>query len=632
MDCSAAGQLAQKLSQDVMVAQQFQQRNDLFQNPQNVDPLVNGNIFSAPSFDQVASDMNEIFTAPQSISDQRHAAALEMTRQQQEMAKAFNTQNIPQQDHLNIRNEVATGANISSMMAMASVHSMMGSVPRTSFQPTLNVAFERQELLSSPLQATGTKEVLDTKWIDQLAEQNWNQNFEDVQNYIPPGEDIKTTEQKTEESEFYSFLDCISEKRILIDEINGTLIEGPGPDPELEEDTQKLKEWAAEEGIHFPAGACEGADESFSRKTRTDAFTAKRFLFPEAYSRNVTRDMGREAMDLMPEDGYDEWIQDYAASHQTYNEAANRTDYPFEENNPYMYSDNPLQEGKEMLGLSNLSDAALAFEAVCKKDNNNKEAWLLLGNTQGDNEKDRLALIALNNARRVDPTDIGVHAALCVTHVNLFNAAEALESLKAWLSHHPEYSYITKMSFEALTSEDRVNEQMWLDPVLVNEVTTLYNVAVEMHPNDPALHSNLGVVYNVLHDFDAAAKEYRAAAELRPQDPVLWNRLGASLANASKAKEAQEAYRIALDLNPGYVRCYYNLGVAFSNSGNTEEAVKTLIRALGVQRGLTEPTRVGMCESQPLWEMLRMCLSQMGRHDLVELSYKESIEELKKAL
>lgn len=632
MDCNAAGQLAQKLSQDVMVAQQFQQKNDLFQNPLALDPLVNGNIFSVPSFDQIPGDMNEAFIAPQTIPDQRHAAALEMTRQQQDMSKAFSTQNIPQQDHLSIGNEVATVPNISSMMGLASVHGMMGSVPRTAFQPTLNVAFQRQELLSLPLQTTGTKEVHDTKWIDQLAEQNWNQNFDGVQSYIPPGEEAKTTEQKTKESDFYCFLDCISEKRLLIDEINGTLIEGPGPDPELEEDTQKLKEWAAEEGIHFPAGAVADADESISRKTRTDAFTANRFLFPEAYSKNDPRNMDREGMDLMYEDGNDEWIQEYAASHETYNEAANRTDYPFEENNPYMYSDNPLQEGKEMLRLSNLPDAALAFEAVCKKDNDNKEAWLLLGSTQGDNEKDRLSLIALNNARRIDSTDIAVHAALCVTHVNLFNTVGAMESLKAWLSHHPEYNILTKMPIEVVPREDRVNEQMWLDPGLVDEITTLYHAALEMHPDDPALHSNLGVVYNLLHDFDAAAKEYRAAADLRPQDPVLWNRLGASLANANKPKEAQKAYRIALDLNPGYVRCFYNLAVAFSNEGDNEEAVKTLIRALDVQRGISEPTRVGMCESQPLWENLRMCLSQMGRHDLVELSYKENIEELKNAL
>lgn len=631
MDCNTVSQLAQKLSHDVMVAQQFQHGNDTLQQPQHYDPIVNENIFSPTSFDPLFNTMNDAFIPPQQVSDQRQAKALQLAKQQHEMEKAFTSQNLVQQAQLGVHQEMITGPNV-SMMAMASVPGMISSIPRTTFQSSLNLSTQRQVSGSSSLQMPATAEVQDTAWIDQLAEQNWNTNFDDVQQYVLPGEEVKTTEQKTKESQFYGLMDSISQKNVLIDEVNGTLIEGPGPDPELEEDTQKLKDWIAEEGINMPPSVFESAQANFAQSLRPDARAFAGAAPPINNVSGMEEQAEHAEMDVMCEDQLEDWVKNYAESHETADQALNCTDYPFEQNNPYLYTDNPLQEGKEMLALSNLTEAALAFEAACQKNNDNKEAWLRLGNTQSQNEKDRLSLIALNNARRVDPTDMEAYAALGAVHTNMYNVSAAMECMKAWLANHPEYGILTKMHIEPSPDETVQNEMVWLDPVQVGELTTLYNAALEMQPNDPALHSNLGIVYNMLQDFDAAAREFRAAAELKPDDPVLWNRLGASLANASRPKEAEEVYRTALDLNPGYVRCFYNLAVALSNDNNSLEAAKVLIRALGVQKGLSKSTRPGMSESQGLWEMLRMCLTQISRHDLVELSFKENIEEFENVL
>lgn len=632
MDCNTASQLAQKLSHNVTAAQQLHQTNDVLQQQQHFDPIVSGNIFSPTAFDPTFNIMNDAFSSPPQMMEQRRAAALQQAKQQHEMEQAFNTQNTVQQGPLGIQQEIGAAPYIPSMMTMASLPGMISSIPRTAFQPSLNLALQRELLSSSSLQATTAVEAQDTAWIDRLGEQNWNTNFDDVEQYVPPGEEVKTTEQKTKESQFYGFMDSISQKRVLIDEVNGTLLEGPGPDPELEEDTQKLKEWVAEEGIVVPPEVFESAQANFKQKMCSDAFTAYGVASPIIDERNMAEDEEYAKMDVMEDDQPEDWAKNFAETHEAYEKTMNCTDYPFEENNPYKYVDNPMQEGKEMLALSNLAEAALAFEAACQKDNENMEAWFLLGTTQAKNEKDRLSLIALNNARRVDPTNIEVHAALGAVHTNMYNVSAAMESMKAWLAYHPEYGILTKMKFEPTEAAIAEDELVWLDPGKVEEITTLYNAALEMHSDDPVLHANLGIVHNMLHEFDAAAKEFRAAAELNPQDPVVWNRLGASLANAGRPKEAQEAYRTALDLQPGYVRCFYNLAVALSNDGNHLEAAKVLIRALEVQRGLSEPTRQGMGESHSLWEILRMCLSQIGRHDLVELSYNENIQEFENAL
>ena len=39
--------------------------------------------------------------------------------------------------------------------------------------------------------------------------------------------------------------------------------------------------------------------------------------------------------------------------------------YVFEEDNAYLYHDNPFQEGLDLLEAAMLREAALAFEAVC---------------------------------------------------------------------------------------------------------------------------------------------------------------------------------------------------------------------------------------------------------------------------
>lgn len=84
----------------------------------------------------------------------------------------------------------------------------------------------------------------------------------------------------------------------------------------------------------------------------------------------------------LTDEGMDEWVREYNEMQKNYRDVANRTDYPFEPNNHYLSHDHPFQEGMDMLQLSNLAEAALAFEAACQKDNDYFEAWYQLGQAQ----------------------------------------------------------------------------------------------------------------------------------------------------------------------------------------------------------------------------------------------------------
>ena len=90
-------------------------------------------------------------------------------------------------------------------------------------------------------------------------------------------------------------------------------------------------------------------------------------------------------------------------------------DYLFEPNNPYLKHTNPFQEGLTLMEEGgSLSEAALAFEAAVQKDENMSDAWMWLGNTQAQNEKEEAAIKALQKAIEVNGDNL---TALMVSYI-----------------------------------------------------------------------------------------------------------------------------------------------------------------------------------------------------------------------
>jgi len=91
------------------------------------------------------------------------------------------------------------------------------------------------------------------------------------------------------------------------------------------------------------------------------------------------------------------------------------SDYLFEPNNPYLKHANPFQEGLTLIEEDgSLSEAALAFEAAVQKDENMSDAWMWLGNTQAQNEKEEAAIKALRKAVEVNSGNL---TALMVSYI-----------------------------------------------------------------------------------------------------------------------------------------------------------------------------------------------------------------------
>lgn len=490
-------------------------------------------------------------------------------------------------------------------------------------------------------------------WLEQFHQQapategeQWANDYasEDVQVFTLEGEPLRTVEEKTQESQFHAFMGKVRTQELVIDEEKGLIVPGPGPSATVEG-------WEAEFAAAQRAGLMDEADaDDWAAEDAEEATTMEQaWNDHEGQEEAALRaawgsDDGDHLYDEFAnhdfnEDPGEEWYKEYETMQNNARNAQDSTDYPFEPNNPYLFHEDPYMEGFALQQAGNLAEAVLAFEAACQKDLSHQEAWKTLGVTQAENEKDTMAIRALNRARELNPKDVEVHAALAVSHTNESNHAQALRALKEWLLAQPAYETLGSVVLHddpaaavAPQEDDFVNQFLFVSPSEHRDCETLFQAAIQLNPTDAELHSSLGVLKNLSHEYGEAAVHFHNALEHRPTDAKLWNKLGATLANGNRSQEALEAYDKALDINPGYVRAHYNLGIAHSNLGQHNLAAKQLLRAIVLQQGGVHTAATGGAggvgsgsSTREMWDVLRMTLNLMDRSDLVDLTWKQDV-------
>lgn len=107
--------------------------------------------------------------------------------------------------------------------------------------------------------------------------------------------------------------------------------------------------------------------------------------------------------------------------------------------------------------------------------------------------------------------------------------------------------------------------------------------AVNLLPADPALHSNLGLIYYESAGYEAAENHCRLALKYRPDDAIAHNNLGNILQTLGRLAEAEACFRRAIDLNPNVAEAHYNLGNALQALDRLDEAENCYRRALEIR-------------------------------------------------
>ena len=367
--------------------------------------------------------------------------------------------------------------------------------------------------------------------------------------------------------------------------------------------------------------------------------------------RAVNRDLAADTFDDLNPADFDPWTGfdslDTPGMHGGFRDPQ-LGDYLFEEDNLFRATQDPFDEGMKIMSeAGNLSLAALAFEAAAQRDPQHVAAWTMLGAAQAQNEKETPAIRALEQALRLDPSNLDALMGLAVSYTNEGYDATAYRTLERWLS--TKYPQIISPDNLSSAADVGFTDRM----ALHEKVTGLFIRAAQLSPDgehmDPDVQVGLGVLFYGAEEYDKAVDCFQSAlastesgtTNQRGQVHLLWNRLGATLANSGRSEEAIAAYERALTLNPNFVRARYNLGVSCINIGCFEEAAQHLLGALSMHAVVEREGReraeevvgngpqlsvdeaqldrlMSMNQSSNLYETLRRVFGQMGRRDLAE--------------
>ena len=107
-----------------------------------------------------------------------------------------------------------------------------------------------------------------------------------------------------------------------------------------------------------------------------------------------------------------------------------------------------------------------------------------------------------------------------------------------------------------------------------------YGKRLEVVPEDPNVHYDLGVALEKKGEINEAISHYRRALEIDPGHAYSHYNLGLALVSKGEGDEALSRFRTAIDLRPDYVGAYVNLGVILARRGDLESAVTAWARAL----------------------------------------------------
>jgi len=115
------------------------------------------------------------------------------------------------------------------------------------------------------------------------------------------------------------------------------------------------------------------------------------------------------------------------------------------------------------------------------------------------------------------------------------------------------------------------------------EAVPEWRKAIELNPDDPRAHNNLGLALVETNKPEEALVEYQKSLQLNDQSSSAHNNFGSLLAQQGKIDEALAQFERAVELNPANGRAHCNLGAALSEKGRTEEALDHLRKGVELE-------------------------------------------------
>jgi len=238
-------------------------------------------------------------------------------------------------------------------------------------------------------------------------------------------------------------------------------------------------------------------------------------------------------------------------------------------------------------------------------DQKSKEQWLDHALAYQKAKQFAKAIVAIDNAIRLDPTYVEAYMCKGDAFYNLGRHQEALAAFEQAIKHNPKDKfahnhrgnalYELGLYEEALVAYERA---IRLDPNFAEayfnkgnvlddlehyeEALAAYEQAIRLDPNDADFYNNMGHVLNEVGRNEEALAACEQAIHLDPNDAVTQNTYGDVLCELGFYEEALAAYDQCIRLNPNNATVHNDRGYALNKLGHYEEALVACEQAISL--------------------------------------------------
>jgi len=194
-------------------------------------------------------------------------------------------------------------------------------------------------------------------------------------------------------------------------------------------------------------------------------------------------------------------------------------------------------------------------------------------------EQEAQILISQGNLQRAEE----VYRELIAAGTNNYIVYGNLAIICGIQSRHDELIALLKKTIELNPNHPEAHYNLGIGLKHQGNITAAiasYKTALQLNPNHPEAHNNLGNALTEQGDLEAAIAACNKAIELKPNYPEAYNNLGNALQGQGNLEAAIDSFNTALQLNPNYPLALYNLGNALTEQGDPEAAIASFKTAL----------------------------------------------------
>jgi tetratricopeptide (TPR) repeat protein len=263
-----------------------------------------------------------------------------------------------------------------------------------------------------------------------------------------------------------------------------------------------------------------------------------------------------------------------------------------------------FRQASDAMRQGNLDQAGDGFAAVVKEAPTFAEAFLNLGLVREEQGRHDEAIAGFQKALQLKPRLRGANLFLGIAEYRTSQLDASVAALHKETAISPKdanaWMWLGIVALEKGDGEEAVHALDQAAALSPGNVDILYHRGrahlyvskdsyARMFKADPKSWRVRQILAEANADagrhMDAVA-EYQAAIQLAPNEPRLHEELGSEFRVAGKMPEAEEAFRKELEIDPSNVTAKYKLGVLLTEEGDAARGKQLIVAALKVRPDL----------------------------------------------